>query len=41
VRRRRLIRIAILLVLLGGALTLVWKGLDWPPPGLLLKYGLL
>ena len=40
VRRRRLIIALVVLLALAGATVIVWKALDWPPPRLLLKYGL-
>ncbi len=38
-RKRRLLTV-FALVLIGGSLAVVWMALDWPPPRLLLKYGL-
>jgi hypothetical protein len=40
-KRKRIIGVVVLLLLLlGGLITLLWTGLVWPPPGLILKYGL-
>ena len=39
-RRRRLIIALAVLLLLAAVTTLLWAALDWPPPRLILKYGL-
>ena len=39
-RRRRLIIAVVVLLLLAGVTAAVWKALDWPPPRLILEYGL-
>lgn len=39
-RRRRLIIAVVLLLLLAGVMAALWTALDWPPPRLILKYGL-
>jgi hypothetical protein len=36
---KKLLISALVLLFLGAILTVVWEGLDWPPPRLLLKYG--
>jgi len=38
--RRRLFISAVVLFLLAGIVTILWSVLDWPPPRLILKYGL-
>jgi len=38
--RRRLIITAAVLLLLAGIVTILWDVCDWPPPRLILKYGL-
>jgi len=38
--RKRIIISLIILALLGFILTVVWKIADWPPPGMILRYGL-
>ncbi len=38
---KRLVRAGVALVLLAGATTLLWAALSWPPPRLILRYGLL
>jgi len=38
--RKRLVVSTVVLLLLAGFLTLVWRVCDRPPPGLILKYGL-
>jgi len=38
--KRRLILATVALVLLAGIVTILWTALDWPPPRLILKYGL-
>ena len=38
--RRRLIIALVVLLALAGVTVLLWAALDWPPPRLLMKYGL-
>ena len=38
-RRIIIITAAVILLLLAGIVTILWSGLDWPPPRLILKYG--
>jgi len=38
-RKRRILLAAVFLVLSAGIVAVTWTALDWPPPGLILKYG--
>ena len=38
--RRRLITALAVLLALAGVTVVLWKALDWPPPGMILRYGL-
>ena len=40
ITRKRLIVIAVVLFLIGGAVAITWEVCDWPPVRLILKYGL-
>lgn len=40
VTRKRLVVTALILLLLAGILVVTWEVCDWPPPRLILKYGL-
>jgi len=38
--RKRIVLVLILLLVLGTVVAAVWQLADWPPPGMLLRYGL-
>ena len=38
--RKRILIASVVALFLAGVLTILWSALDWPPPRLLLKYGL-
>ena len=40
ITRKRLILTTVVLLFLAGILVVTWEICDWPPPRLILKYGL-